>query len=254
MPTENPNEAALPVVQIVEDNRDVMEYLVTFLKEDYHLIFAADGKEGIDLAIEKVPDLIISDVMMPEVDGFTLCNTLKRDERTSHIPIVLLTAKADVESRITGLQRGADAYLVKPFDQRELNIQLKNLLALRQRLQARYANLENLEPTEDIVIQQEDTFIIKVRQIILENMTEENFGVPELSKKVFLSRTQLHRKIKSLTNNSTSNFIRIVRLQRASQLLRDSELSISQISLEVGIDSIPYFSRIFYGIPRLASK
>ena len=132
-----------PRLMIVEDNPDVMEYLITCLGENYQLLFAYDGQEGLEKAIEEVPDIIISDVMMPRMDGFEMCNQLKRDERTSHIPLILLTAKADVESKITGLQRGADAYLVKPFDQRELIAQLNNLFHLRQQLQKRYSSLKN---------------------------------------------------------------------------------------------------------------
>ena len=235
----------LPTLLIVEDNPDVMEYLITCVESEYQLLFAKDGQEGIEKALESVPDIIISDVMMPKVDGFELCNTLKTDVRTSHIPIVLLTAKADIESRITGLQFGADAYLSKPFDKRELEVQLKNLLNLRQQLRERYANLENLESTEDATLKQEDEFILSVRTTILENMAEEGFGVPELCKLTFMSRTQLHNKIKSLTNKSTSKLIRFVRMEKASQLLRETELSVSQVALEVGIDNLSYFSQIF---------
>ncbi|MCY1719943.1 ATP-binding protein [Prolixibacteraceae bacterium Z1-6] len=235
----------LPTLLIVEDNRDVAEYLFHCLDEKYHLLYAANGQEGIDVAIENVPDIIISDVMMPKVDGFSLCDTLKTDIKTSHIPIVLLTAKADLDSRILGLQRGADAYLAKPFNEMELEIQLQNLLQLRIKLQQRYANTENLEPSEVIAIQQEDQFVIRVREAILENMDQENFGVPELCKILLMSRTQLHNKLKSLTGRSTSHFIRLTRIERACQLLQESELNISQIAFEVGIESLPYFSRIF---------
>ncbi len=235
----------LPNLLIVEDNPDVLEYMITFLEEDYNLQFAADGQEGIEKALEQVPDIIISDVMMPRADGFILTQTLKTDERTSHIPIVLLTAKADVESKIAGLQRGADAYLAKPFDKRELGVQLENLLKLRQRLQERYASLELPEPSKDEAIQQEDEFIIRIREIILENLDQEGFGVTELCKKAAMSRTQLHNKIKSLTNKPTSQLIRFFRMQKASQLLKESELNVSQVSLEVGISNLSYFSRIF---------
>lgn len=235
----------LPTLLIVEDNRDVAEYLFHCLEENYHLLYAADGQEGIDAAIENVPDIIISDVMMPKVDGYTLCNTLKTDIKTSHIPIVLLTAKADLDSRITGLKRGADAYLAKPFNEKELEVQLQNLLKLRIKLQERYSNTEYLKLGEDLTIQQEDQFVIRVREAILENMGNEDFGVSELCKLLYMSRTQLHNKLKSLTDKSTSHFIRLVRIEKACQLLRESELNVSQIALEVGIESLPYFSRIF---------
>ena len=142
-----------------------------------------------------MPDIIISDVMMPRKDGFELCQTLKTDERTSHIPIVLLTAKADQESRISGLERGADAYLTKPFNKKELFVRLKNLLKIRKNLQERYSSLEELAPTQEVAFQQEDEFIEKVRTAIEENLDDETYGIAELCKTVFMSRAQLHRKI-----------------------------------------------------------
>lgn len=245
VPYLKPDQSKLPRLLIVEDNADVTNYLVTCLKDEYQLLSARDGEEGIEVALEKVPDIIISDVMMPKVDGFELCNTLKSDVITSHIPIVILTAKADLESRITGLEHGADAYLAKPFDKRELEVQLKNLLIIRQKMRQRYASLQDLEPTEDAVILKEDEFIIRVRQKILANMTEESFGIPELCKQIGMSRSQLHNKIKSLTGRSTSHFIRLVRVEKACQLLRESELNVSLIAYEVGIENVSYFSRIF---------
>lgn len=235
----------LPNLLIVEDNSDVTDYLSFCLKDDYYLIYANDGKEGIDMAIEKVPDVVISDIMMPFVDGYELCDTLKNDFRTSHIPIILLTAKADIDSRLTGLKFGADVYLGKPFDKRELDIQVKNLLLLRKKLQDRYSNLSQLDSIDSTLLQREDEFIIKLKQIILENMMNHEFNVSFLCKKIYMSRTQLHNKLKSLTNKSTSHFIREVRIEKACQLLLNSNLNISQIAMEIGLDSQPYFSKVF---------
>lgn len=232
-------------ILIVEDNTDVREYIASCLKDEFQIRVATDGQEGIDAATEYVPDLIISDVMMPKVNGFDLCQQLKTDIRTSHIPIVLLTAKADLDSRITGIQRGADAYLAKPFDERELTAQIYNLLSLRTRLQERYSNLKDLEPSEEIELKQEDDFILRLREIVLTSLTEDNFGVPELCKKIYMSRTQLHNKIKSLTNRSTSHFIKQIRMEKAIELLITTDLNISQVAMEVGIDNLSYFSRIF---------
>ncbi|SHO59491.1 hybrid sensor histidine kinase/response regulator transcription factor [Algoriphagus zhangzhouensis] len=238
-------EGNLPTLLIVEDNADVRSYIASCLDEEYQIQVAVDGQMGIEMALEQVPDIILSDVMMPKADGLALCQNLKNDEKTSHIPIVLLTAKADIESRISGLERGADAYLAKPFDKRELLIQLQNLLAQRQRLWARYGDLKELKPSEDIEIKQEDEFIIRLREIVQASMEEESFGVPELCKKAYMSRTQLHNKIKSLTNKSTSHFIKQVRLEKAVELLCTTDLNISQVALEIGLDSLSYFSRIF---------
>jgi signal transduction histidine kinase/CheY-like chemotaxis protein len=230
---------------IVEDNRDVAEYLITCLKDEYHLLFAADGQEGLEITLEKVPDIIISDVMMPRLDGLHMCKEIKHDERTSHIPIILLTAKADIESKLSGLECGADVYLEKPFHKKELRVQLRNLAQTRQRLRERYANLENLEETPDKSIQKEDAFIFRLREIIVESMHEQNFGVGELCKKVGMSRTPLHNKIKALTGHSTSHFIKKVRVHQATRLLRTSEMNISQVAFEVGVESLPYFTKIF---------
>ncbi|NVJ87634.1 MAG: response regulator, partial [Algoriphagus sp.] len=147
----------LSTLLIVEDNRDVAEYLFTCLKEEYNLLFAADGQEGLEITLEKAPDIIISDVMMPRLDGLHMCKEIKHDDRTSHIPIVLLTAKADIGSRLAGLECGADVYLEKPFHKKELQLQLRNLEQTRRHLRERYANLENLEGTPDKSIEREDT-------------------------------------------------------------------------------------------------
>ncbi|WP_159439208.1 hybrid sensor histidine kinase/response regulator transcription factor [Algoriphagus halophilus] len=243
--SDRKTNSQLPSLLIVEDNPDVRTYLASCLEDDFHIQFASDGQMGINMALEHVPDMILSDVMMPKANGFTLCNVLKSDVKTSHIPIVLLTAKADIDSRITGLEKGADAYLAKPFDKRELLVQLQNLLSLRRRLQERYSNLKSLPPVQDEQVKQEDEFIIRLREIILAHIDNSDFGVPELCSHAFMSRTQLHNKIKSLTNKATSHFIRQVRMEKASELLCDSDLNISQVALGVGIESLSYFSRIF---------
>jgi signal transduction histidine kinase/CheY-like chemotaxis protein/AraC-like DNA-binding protein len=241
----DPEKNDLSTLLIVEDSRDVAEYLMNCLKDEYHLLYAADGQEGLEIAYEKVPDIIISDVMMPRLDGLHMCKEIKHDERTSHIPIILLTAKADIESKIAGLECGADVYLEKPFYQKELRAQLLNLSQTRLRLRERYTNLENLDETSDKSIQKEDAFIIRLREIIIKSMHEQNFGVSELCNKVGMSRTQLHNKIKALTGHSTSHFIKIVRVQKATRLLQTSEMNISQVAIEVGVESLPYFTRIF---------
>ncbi|MBK8955963.1 MAG: response regulator [Saprospiraceae bacterium] len=235
-----------PSLLIVEDNADVRLYISSFLDPHYHLLLAKDGQEGIELAIEEVPDLIVSDVMMPVKDGFALCETLKNDERTSHIPIVLLTAKADFESRLSGLRRGADAYLSKPFEQEELLVRLEQLLALRAKLQARYRNPSFAEsPADSEAVQAEDTFILKLRQLVLDHLAEEDYGIVHLCRAIALGRTQLHNKIKALTGQSTSEFIRTVRLNKARELLQTTDLNVSEVSYEVGISNPAYFSRIY---------
>ena len=239
------SQAGLPKLMIVEDNPDVMEYLITCLEGSYQLLFAYDGQEGLENAIKEIPDLIISDVMMPRMDGFSMCNQLKNDERTSHIPLILLTAKADMESKITGLQRGADAYLVKPFDQRELIAQLNNLLHLRQQLQKRYSSLEDLLPSDDIALQQEDAFILKLKEVFMPHIDNLDYSLDTLSKAIHLSRSQLGRKVKALTGKSLALYIRSIRLAEAKKLLITTDSPIKEIAYDVGFTTPTYFTNSY---------
>ncbi len=233
-----------PSLLIIEDNPDVVEYLMGCLADQYQLLVARDGQEGIDMALEMVPDLILSDVMMPRKDGFEVCQLLKTDERTSHIPIVLLTAKADAASRIQGLSRGADAYLAKPFHQEELFVRLSQLLALRQALRTRYQSAGGALPPPDEAYQQEDEFLARLRETV-EAKLHKSFDIPDLCQDLGLSRTNLHRKIKALTGNSISVFIRKFRLQKGKGLLASSHLQISEIAYEVGFTDPGYFTKSF---------
>ena len=241
----NPEPSSLPTLLLAEDNEDVIQYLVACLEEHYELLITRNGQEGIDKALEKVPDLIISDVMMPKKDGFALCETLKTDERTSHVPIVLLTAKADVESRISGLKRGADAYLAKPFNQDELLVQLETLLKLRQQLQARYQKLEAIPPTDDVAVKEEDAFILKLNEIIMAHLSDSDLTVTQLCEIMGMSRTQLHNKIKALTGQAASAYLRLVRLKEAQKLLMNTDMNISEIAYQVGFNDPGYFTRSF---------
>ena len=232
-------------ILIVEDNPDVQFYLQTCLEDQYQLLFAKDGQEGINLAIEKIPDIIISDVMMPKKDGLELCDTLKKDTKTSHIPIILLTAKASINHRIEGLKKGADAYLAKPFQPEELEIRLQKLIELRRTLQSRYASGEIVESDANPTYQLEDAFVKQVRTLILENLDNPAFNTEALAKSLFLSRQQVHRKLTALTNLSASRFIRSIRLQEAKKLLQTTEKSITEIAFDVGFKEVSYFSRSF---------
>lgn len=232
---------ALPSLLIVEDNADLRQYLISLLEGLYRLEIAVDGQEGVEKAIEQVPDLIVSDVMMPRKDGYALCQELKTDERTSHIPIVLLTARADDNSRLSGLERGTDAYLAKPFNREELLVRLAKLWELRQQLQKRYGSLENLPPVKNL----DDEFIAQVRQAVEDHIDDEDFGIEELSRAVGMSRSQLHRKLKALTGLSTSHFVRSIRVHRARELLLTTDLNISQVAYEVGFRDPKYFNRSF---------
>lgn len=234
-----------PQLLIVEDNPDVVQYLVTCLDTFYQLEIARDGEAGINKAIELVPDIIISDVMMPEKDGFELCNTLKNDEKTSHIPIILLTAKADHRSRIAGLKRGADDYLSKPFDQEELLVRLKNLIEQRRKLQEHYRDLLPNQGLGGTATVMEDAFLKKIKNLVEENMSNSDFDISWLATQAGMSRVQLFRKIKALTGESPSAFVRMLRLQKARNLLLTTSLNVSEIAYDVGFGDPSFFSRAF---------
>jgi YesN/AraC family two-component response regulator len=239
---------------LIEDNPDVVNFLTAGLEPFYNLEYAYNGRSGIEKAIEIIPDLIISDVMMPEKDGFEVCQVLKEDARTSHIPIVLLTAKAGVENRIKGLRYGADAYLAKPFHHEELLVTLANLLDLRRKLQDRYRTTAwqaPQQPTQESLLLPatkpdiEDAFLQKVVALIDQHLDNAEFSVPELASKMGLSQSQLYRKIKALTDLSTAAFIRKYRLQKGKQLLQTTELTIAEIAYMVGFTTPSYFSDAF---------
>ena len=238
----------LPRVLLVEDNRDVAVYIQLCLNGMFQVDMATNGEDGIEQAIQTIPDILISDVMMPEKDGFEVCQAIKNDERTSHIPVILLTAKVDIDSRLTGLSAGADAYLAKPFVKEELLIRLQKLIELRQTLQQRYASIQHSDsmvpdPTMEETL--DGRFLLKVRQLVLENIGDDTFGNAQLAGKIHLSESQLFRKLKALTGTSTALFIRQIRLQRARQLLLSSDKTVAEIAYEVGFSDPAYFSRTF---------
>jgi YesN/AraC family two-component response regulator len=212
------------------------------------LDFAYNGQAGIEKALETVPDIIVSDVMMPFKDGFEVVETLKNDARTSHIPIILLTAKADVQSRLTGLRRGADAYLSKPFHQEELLVTLENLLETRRKLQLKYQQsilVADLPAPDAAASDLEDAFLQNVRAIIEANYADESFGLPQLCQKIRLSRSQLFRKMKALTDIAPSDLIRKHRLNKAKALLESGAANVAEAAWEVGFKDPSYFSKFY---------
>jgi signal transduction histidine kinase/DNA-binding response OmpR family regulator/streptogramin lyase len=254
----------LPTLLIIEDNPDVVVYLKSCLEGLYQIDVAYNGKIGIEKALEQIPDLIISDVMMPEKDGYEVCDFLKHDERTSHIPIVLLTAKADAASKITGLRRGADTYLAKPFDKEELLVWLEKLLERQQRMAAYFSKKikggAGEEPPETALLEAvevEDAFIQKVRQIVADNFGDEDFALPQLCQKIGMSRSQLFRKMKALIDDSPSDFIRNYRLTEAKKLLETTDLNVSEVAWKVGYKYLAHFSNSyqeFFGEPPSATN
>lgn len=234
-----------PLLLIVEDNADLRNLIHEVVRHEYQVIGATNGNEGCAMAIQEIPDLIISDVMMPLMDGFTLAEKLKKDERTSHIPIILLTAKASQSHKIEGLQTGADDYLTKPFDNKELLARVRNLINQRKLLRKKFAGEIILRPSEITVNSADENFLSRIMQAIETNMGEEDFGVEELAKEVAMSRSQLHRKLIALTGQTPSEVLRNTRLLRAKELLQKKAATPSEVAYRVGFSSHTYFSKCF---------
>jgi signal transduction histidine kinase/DNA-binding response OmpR family regulator len=249
-----------PLILLIEDNADIMVYLQSLLQDHYRIIAAIDGEKGIEIALEYIPDLIISDVMMPGKDGFEVCDTLKKDEKTSHIPILLLTAKTDIKSRLTGLNRGADAYLTKPFDSDELLFTLKNIFQSRERIREKIYQLVFQNTAKEIpeehsrteieiehfaVLEAENDFVQKLKQYIKANMDQTSLSMDELSQYMLMSYQNLYKKLTTVTGLSPVQFIRLVRVTEAEHLLLTTDTPVREIALQVGFSDPKYFSRVF---------
>lgn len=238
-------DSDLPILLIVEDNDDLRNLLKQTFEDAYNIISVPNGKIGVEQALEHIPDLIISDIMMPEKGGIELTNELKNDERCSNIPIILLTAKAEVESQFKGIDSGADDYITKPFDKKILILKVEKLIESRRKLQLRYSQEVLLTPKDIAITSLDEIFLKKVQQVLDDKLVEASFSIEDFSKAVGMSRMQLHRKIKALIGLSASEFIRSQRLKLAANLLKKSDINISQIGYAVGFNDHAYFSKCF---------
>jgi signal transduction histidine kinase/DNA-binding NarL/FixJ family response regulator len=234
-----------PVLLIIEDNADVRQHIYENFEKEYLVKQSKNGKEGWEKAVALVPDLIISDVMMPEMNGVELCKKLKTDERTSHIPVILLTARADVEDKIEGLETGADDYITKPFNIKELLTRSKNLIEQRKKLREKYTHQIDLEPGEIAVQSADERFLKRALEIIEKNMGDCDFDVNNFYPEMNMSRMQLFRKLKALVNQTPSELIRNMRLKRAAQLMKQNFGNIAEITYEVGFNNLSYFAKCF---------
>jgi len=232
-------------VLIVEDNKELLEYLEEELSPFYNIVSALNGKVGLSLAKEKMPHLIITDVVMPVMDGLTMCTQIKKDIAVSHIPLLMLTSKALVADRIKGIDAGADAYINKPFNIDVLKATLAGLLTSRQILIDKYTNGKG-EKLDENITTIDNEFINKALNFIYEKIEEPDLSVEQLASDLFLSRSQLYRKIKTLTGLTVNEFIRKVRLEEAKKLiLSDQNYNVNEIAFKVGFSSSSYFSRCF---------
>ncbi len=244
-PGEEENGGNLPVVLLVEDHIEMMDYIHSVLAKDYQVKKAWNGQEGIEQAKTLIPDVIISDVMMPVKDGTQMANELKNHELTSHIPIILLTAKASMESRLEGLESKADAYLTKPFHGDELKLRIRNMLDARNKLREKYSKELILKSHNLVVKSMDEAFVEKLCQNVEDNIGNEDFSVEELARNIALSRSQLHRKLEAITGKSASQFIREYRLERARELIEKKVGTMAEISFQVGFSSPGYFNKCF---------
>ena len=233
------------IILIVEDNADMRTYINETLINNYSIIEASNGEQGLGQAISEVPDLIITDVMMPKMDGYELTRELRGNQITSHIPIIMLTAKAAESDRLAGIEYGVDAFLIKPFSTKELQIRVRKLIELREQLQKQIGAKAVLTPSDIAVSSLDQQLLKRIHDIIEKNMGDENFGVDVLAEKIGISKRQLQRKLKALIDCTPTKCIRIIRLGRAKQLLEQNAGNVTDVAFSVGYNDVTAFSRAF---------
>lgn len=233
------------IVMVIEDNSDMRRLIKTLLKKDFTVVEAEDGREGIAMAKNIMPDIIISDIIMPEVDGVQLCRELKNHINTSHIPIILLTARSTEKDIIRGLEAGADDYITKPFNVQILLSRVKNIISLRRQLQQKIERRMLMQPEEFTLSELENLFLDKLQELIEENLSNPQFGVDELAKILDISRPTLYRKVFALTGQSPKKFIQSYRLKRSFELLTSNYGNVTEVAFKVGFSSSAYFTKCF---------
>jgi signal transduction histidine kinase/DNA-binding response OmpR family regulator len=234
-----------PKILVIEDNEDLRYFIRENLKSQYQVLLAQDGLEGLSIAQQEIPDLIISDLMMPKLDGLQVSTTLKQDERTSHIPIILLTAKADQKTKLEGFETGVDDYITKPFDMTELQVRILNLIENRKKIQHKFSSRLTLKPSDVNIESIDERFIQKAIKAIEAHMDDSSFGVDTLARELAMSQAQLYRKIKALTNFKPVDLIRHIRLERAASMLRQQAGNVAEIAYQVGFNNLSYFAKCF---------
>jgi len=230
---------------IVEDNEDVLNFIKEGFTTDFEVYTAVNGLDGLSLAKEVSPDIIISDVMMPGLDGIELCSKLKSDITTSHIPVILLTARTQLIFKMEGLETGADDYITKPFNFNMIEARVWNLIENRQKLRERYQKEIKLEPQNIAISNLDEVFLMKILNYIEQHITDADLSVEQLSQEVALSKSSFYKKIKSLTNQTGVEFIRSVRIKRAAQLLGRGQHTINEVAYMVGFMDVDYFRKCF---------
>jgi DNA-binding response OmpR family regulator len=233
------------MILIVEDNADVRSFIREQLEDEYKILEAANGREGIAMSQGTIPDLIITDLMMPEMDGYQFSEKIRRDERTSHIPIIMLTAKAGLDPKIEGLEIGIDAYLTKPFHVKELQTRVKTLIQQRKKLKRQFSTATYFKPSAIAESPVDQTFLKNAIHIVENHLSEEDFRVEHFAEALNMSVSQLNRKLNALVDQPAGTFIRSLRLQCSAELLKKTDKTIAEICYQVGFNDQAYFSRAF---------
>ncbi|MBS3807159.1 MAG: response regulator [Bacteroidales bacterium] len=234
-----------PILLIVEDNFDLIELLVASLEDQYMIKLASNGKAGIEKAVEIIPDIMLADIMMPQMDGYQMLRHLKNDIRTDHIPVVVLTARGDFHSKITGLQLGVDHYLVKPFSQQELFLTMKNLLEARRKMQQQLGTLPLTCRREKVHYRRELGFLARIHALLDKNLHDEFFGIKEICHSIHMSRPQMYRKFGAITNQPLGQYIKSYRLQKAKIMIEEQGKNVTEAAFEAGFKNLSHFSSSF---------
>jgi DNA-binding response OmpR family regulator/nitrogen-specific signal transduction histidine kinase len=246
-----PLEAHKYTILIAEDNYDIRSFVAGHLGEDYNIVEAENGENALSSAYETIPDLIITDVIMPKMDGLKLCSMIKNDERTSHIPVIILTARTALIHKADGLENGADEYITKPFNMRLMKVKIRNLIRSRETMREKFSQEFILKP-ENIVLSTPDVkFLTRVKEVIEEHISDPDFNVDSFSIQIGMSRPVLYRKIRAVTNMTVVELINTYRLERAAEVLKSNLYSIAEIATQVGFSDPKYFSKTFrkkYGV------
>lgn len=233
------------IMLIVDDNPDVRQFIASHFKDSFKILEAKNGEEGWNIAVKTIPNIIISDIIMPNIDGYEFCKRIKSDERTSHIPVLLLTAMHSKDHELKGLTTGADDYITKPFDLAVLQAKVENMLSIRESLKEKYSGTMLLQPRNVLISSPDERFLQKAIEVVETNISDSDLDIEAFSVKVGVSRMQLYRKLHALTNMTVKEFIRHIRLKRATQLLVQKKLNVSEVAYEVGFKDLSHFRKCF---------
>jgi DNA-binding response OmpR family regulator len=243
--SEKQKKYNLPHLLIVEDNYDLRKYLAGHFREKYKVSEAADGKEGISIAIENEPDIIISDVLMPNINGYEMCRKIRENFNTSHIPFIMLTANNTTEQKVEGLESGADVYIPKPFEIEYLDAVLNSLLLSRKRIIERFMGIEPVKEDSEKIPLSDIRFMNTLKGYILENIDNPDISIDRLSRELAVSRVQLNRKVKALTGQTPNNFVKMLRLKKAYELIKNQGIRVSDAAFLTGFSDPNYFTVCF---------